>query len=396
MQFSDLKNKIANGEDSKVEFKSAGFHNDSLAKEIVAFANMSGGDIFIGVEDSGVITGIPNSKIGEKIINISRNNIIPSLIPELAVVSCDAHKVLRIKVDKGKYKPYKVRTTNKYYIRAGSVSIEPTTEELSRLFQNGSQLHIEVSSIHGTSEKDLDVLKLRLYCNRYRDIEFDEDEIDKLCYNLQLMDENGHLTIVGLLFFGNHITRFLPQAGIELNCFKGQDVTSEILDYKAEESDIPFMVNAAIKFVKLNSRVRPKFDQSELIRNDQPDYEPFALRELIVNAFMHRDWSVFGQKIRINLFSDRLEVFSPGRLPNTLTLQRALFGISYYRNPIIAQMLKDYKLADKVGRGLQKILKYYRSNDLKMPEFESQPEYFRAILYNANNTFGYQLKAGQM
>jgi ATP-dependent DNA helicase RecG len=256
--------------------------------------------------------------------------------------------------------------------------------DIEDIISNGETTR-ELSSILTTSKSDMDILKLRLYCEHYRDIEFDGDEIDQLCYNLQLMDAKKQLTIVGLLFFGHQITRFLPQAGIEMNCFRGLDVTTDILDYKTENSDIPFLVNAAIHFVKLNSRVRPQFDPENVVRNDQADYEPFAVRELVVNAFMHRDWSIFGQKIRVNLFCDRLEVFSPGPLPNTLTLENALFGISYHRNPIIAQMLKDYKLADKVGRGIQKIMKHFRSKGLKTPEFDSQPGYFRAILYNVNS-----------
>lgn len=100
---------------------------------------------------------------------------------------------------------------------------------------------------------------------------------------------------------------------------------------------------------------------------------------------MHRDWSIFGQKIRINIFSDRIEVFSPGKLPNTLNLQRALSGISYYRNPIIARMLKDCRLADRVGRGLQKIMRFYREKGGKLPEFDVDGEYVRVVVYASKN-----------
>ncbi|MCI5149218.1 MAG: AAA family ATPase, partial [Candidatus Electrothrix sp. MAN1_4] len=107
------------------------------------------------------------------------------------------------------------------------------------------------------------------------------------------------------------------------------------------------------------------------------------VRELIVNAFMHRDWSIFGQRIRLNIFADRLEVFSPGSLPNTLNLTRALSGISYYRNPIISQMLKDYKMADRVGRGLQKVVNYYQERGLRPPVFDVEHASFRVTLWEA-------------
>ena len=107
------------------------------------------------------------------------------------------------------------------------------------------------------------------------------------------------------------------------------------------------------------------------------------MRELIVNAFMHRDWSIFGQRIRLNVFADRMEVFSPGGLPNTLNLTRALSGISYYRNPIISQMLKDYKMADRVGRGLQKVVNYYQEHGLRPPVFDVDHAAFRVTLWVA-------------
>ena len=105
---------------------------------------------------------------------------------------------------------------------------------------------------------------------------------------------------------------------------------------------------------------------------------------MIVNAFSHRDWSVFGQKIRLNIFSDRLELFSPGGLPNTLSLKKALNGISYYRNPLISQMFRDYNMAEKMGRGLFKIDKFSKKENIKI-KYITDLEYFKIIVYNSNN-----------
>ncbi|QTA83278.1 Schlafen and ATP-dependent DNA helicase domains-containing protein [Desulfonema limicola] len=381
----DINEIIKKGEDSRTEFKSSDFHNDSLAKEIAAFSNMKGGSLFIGISDSGVIQGIEDTKLDERVINICRNNIIPPVIPEISFIHVQEKKILHLVIEKGKFKPYKVKSTNKYYIRAGSVSIEPTNEELIRLFQNGSQLHFEVSRLPGTGINDIDLLKFRLYCQEYRDIEVtDNMDFKKLLYNFQVIDEDEQLSFAGALFFAKKISRLLPQSGIDMNLFNGPDMTDEIADYKSFEGHIPEAISSAENFVKFNSRIKAGFNKEETRRIDRHDYDPFAIRELVTNAFMHRDWSIFGQKIRVNMFSDRLEIFSPGRIPNTLNLTRALAGISYYRNPIIAQMLKDYKFAEKAGRGLQKILKFYRENKLKPPDFELTDEFLKVILYNAN------------
>jgi ATP-dependent DNA helicase RecG len=369
------------GEDSLVEFKSEKFNNDSLAKEIVAFSNLQGGSIYIGIEDDCTVSGVSIKGIEEKIVNICRNNVVPSIIPQITVHNILGKKVLKIVLEPGKVKPYKVRSSNKYYIRAGSVSIEPTNEELLRLFQNGEQFHFEVSPLISTSVKNIDSVSFKHYCENYRGIEPDAGDIEKLLYNWQLIDENKVSTVVGLLFFGKKIQKYLPQSGIDLIFYNGKDITADIIDFKAIEGGIPELVEAAISFVKLNSRVRAEFNSDQTIRTEKYDFDPFAVRELIANAFMHRDWSIFGQKIKMTLFEDRLETFSPGGFPNTLNLTRALNGISYYRNPIISQLLKDYGYSDKAGRGLQKIVKFYDMREGKKPKFEVDVNYIKVTLY---------------
>lgn len=379
-----LEEYLRDGENSLVEFKSEQVHPDSLAKAIVAFANMAGGEILIGVEDDGRVSGVNDPTLADKIIVIYRNNIAPPLIPVITSTEFQGKRIYYIAVSKGLYKPYKVKTTNKFYIRAGATSVEPTNEELIRLFQDGQQRHFEISPIPGTALADVDLLKFRAYCTDFRTIDVDDQERERLLYNLQILTREGNLTIAGLLFFGKEIVRFLPQAGIELHSFAGDDVTSDILDSKIVVSDIPAAIAAAEDFVTFHSQKRSYFNAAETRRTDRYDFEPFVVRELVVNAFAHRDWSIFGQKIRIAIFHDRLELFSPGKLPNTINLENALSGVSYYRNPIIAQWLHDYRLSEKLGRGLFKMMKFYKANQLPAPQFVADPTYFKVILSNAN------------
>lgn len=381
MSVEDL---IHQGENSFVEFKNEHFHPDSLAKVVVAFANMQGGTILIGVEDNGLISGVSSKDIEEKIITICRNNVTPPLIPLITSVRVEEKIVYQVAINKGTYKPYKVKTTNKFYIRAGSVSIEPTNEELIRLFQNGQQLHFEISPIPGTSIADIDLIKFKNYCEEFRQIDIEDQDIEKLLYNLQVLTEEGNLTIAGMLFFGKNIGKPFPQAGIDLHCFSDSDVDSNIIDSKDVVNDIPYLITVTEDFVKYHSYKRSYFNEDQTRRTDRYDYEPFVIRELVTNAFAHRDWSIFGQKIRLHLFNDHLELFSPGKIPNTLTLEQALSGTSYYRNPVIAQWLKDYRFSEKVGRGLFKIIKFYKNNQLPPPRFITDANYFQVILHKAN------------
>ena len=376
-----LSEIIQGGEDSAVEFKRAQFRNDSLAKEIVAFSNMAGGSVFIGVEDDGTVSGAPVNDIEERIINICRNLVEPSVIPDIySYLSDSGARVLEIHIPKGRFKPYKVKSTNRFYVRIGSVSIEPSTQELVRLLQSGGVYHFEVTSLPGTSLADIDLLRLRTYCEHYRRIEFDDTDLTRLLFNWQLSDSQGQCTITGALFFGMNIARLLPQAGIQLFRFEGNDRTGSILDQRESSDPIPETIDAAVKFVQAHSTVKSFFPADSIRRLDTPEYDLFAVRELIVNAFCHRDWSVFGQKIRLSLFDDRLEIFSPGALPNTLSLENAIAGVSYYRNPNIAQLCKDYELAEKAGRGLQKIFKNHRERHLPAPEFVNDPSFFQVAL----------------
>jgi len=387
---TQLLTLIQSGENSLVEFKSAAVHPDSLAKTLVAFANMKGGQILVGVEDDGTITGIDAAQVFmDRIIQICRNTIQPPLIPQLTTVLCQGKPVLVIDVDKGPHKPYKVKTSNRYYIRAGAVSIEPTQEELVRLLlQDGAQFHFEVSSLPGTHLTDLDPLKWSYYCRDLRGLDADLDQdptaLSRLLYNLQCMDGEGNLTVVGNLFFGRQPSRTLPQAGLDLTAFAGDDVTTDLIDSLSLSEAIPECIQAGLAFVRRNSRHRPVFNADETHRQDVPDYEPFVLRELLVNAFAHRDWSIFGQRIRLNLFAHHLVIVSPGGLPNTLNLDRALAGVSYYRNPLIAQLLKDYGLMDRLGRGLLKISQHYQRQGQPTPQFEDGADFFRVVVDKGN------------
>ncbi len=378
----DLKQIFSLGESSLVELKREDVHTDSLAKVIVAFSNFEGGDIWIGVEDDGTVSGVTQPKLEEKIVQVCRNNISPPVIPNIQLHIVDGKKIFQVGIPKGTAKPY--RTQGKFYIRAGSLSVEPTNEELARLFQEGENFHFEVKTVFGTSINDIDQVKLNVYLQAYRKIEFTETELPTLLQSLKILDEEHRLTVVGLLFFGKNASQHLTQAGIYLALFDGEDKTSDILDRKTVTNDIPFNIQAATDFVKFNSRVQYYFPKDSIQRKEVADYEAFAVRELIANAFQHRDWTIFGQQIRVYMFSNRMEIFSPGRLPNTMNLSNALSGVSYYRNPIHAQLLRDFEITERTGRGLNKIMKFYREHKYRQPEFEADPNFFKVTIFKTN------------
>lgn len=381
----DLTTTLEHGEDHVTEFKSSRFHNESLAKEVVAFSNSHGGSIFIGIEDDGSVSGIDDQAMEERIINICRNLIEPSVLPEIFFHRhSSGKKVLEVAIPQGLFKPYKIKGQNRFYVRVGTVSIEPSMPELIRLLQSGGLYHFEITSLPGTSTADLDWLRFREYCQTRRKLEFEEQDARQLLENWQLLDRHGQMTVAGALFFALNPERLLPQSGIQLFRFIGLDNTGAIADQKEVSTPIPEAIDAAVKFVQFNSAVHGVFVDGDPRRTDLPDYDFFVVRELITNAFCHRDWSIFGQKIRLSLFDDRLELFSPGALPNTLTLENALAGVSFYRNPNIAQLCRDYGLVEKAGRGLQKIVAICKQRGLLQPHFQCDSTFIKTTVYKAS------------
>lgn len=381
LSIDKLANILENGENSFVEFKEKNVRAESVAKELVAFLNFEGGTLYIGVSDSGNILGVDEKDYEEWIMNICRNSIYPPVIPCYEELIISNKRIIKIEVSKGINNPY--HTLNKYYIRVGSTSREASQQELIRLLQSSNSLHYELIPMQGASVSDISKIRVEDYfAKRGIDIsEYDKNEFENLLYNTEILVNNGdkkHISLAGMLFFGKNVSLWLKNAGVQLVRFAGNDVTSEIIDRKDITGNLPEIIDKALDFVNLNNRVSESFEGIKRI--DRFDYNKNVLREIIVNAFAHRDWSLSGAKIRVYVFNDFIEVRSPGKIPDTLTLERMKMGISYYRNPLITQMLVDYGYADKIGRGIMSILKYYEKNNLTPPQFIENGFEFTVII----------------
>jgi len=357
MDNSDLKQLIRNGESSLLEFKTEGAHNDSIAKEIVAFSNFSGGKLLIGVNDEGEAVGVQDKSIEQRVVQICRNNVFPSIIPVVRFTEIDGKNIFVVEVPKGENRPYKVKVSGKFYIRAGSSSVEPDNEELVRLFQNGGFVHFETKPVYGSSISDINRSYLNEYFVKYRSLGDDienEEEIWQLLFNLYLATKTNDEyvpTVAGLVLFGNNPRRFLPQSGAQAVCFKGDDEAGDIVEMKEFAGAATDIMEGLVRFAERNSRTEVNF-KNEVKRDDIQQYPVSIVRELVANAIAHRDYSIWGAVIRLFIFNCRLEVRSPGKLPNTMTVERMKIGVSYHRNPTIMQTLRDYGYVEKIGRGI--------------------------------------------
>lgn len=272
-----------------------------------------------------------------------------------------------------------VQTVSDYYIRVGTQSREPSPEELSRLFQQRGTFRAELRPVSGAVLADLDLRRLKNYFVRVRqqDVPADDDEAGwaTLLFNTEIMVEDG-ITVSGMLLFGRTPNRFLPQAGIDAAAFPGNSK-----DYGARErsalrgpltpllSDADEIVEAglveqALAFVQRNTAVVGQLEEGGARREEVPAYPREAVREAVVNALVHRDYLLSSTDIELTIYDDRLEIVSPGRLPNGITPARMLTGCRAARNQLIKDVMRDYRYLENSGMGVpRKIVRCMREHN---------------------------------
>ncbi len=372
-QIEQIKQLIEQGENSAVEFKSSEVRPESLAREIVAFANSSGGTILIGVEDSGKITGVDQHQTETWVANIVRNNVIPAIAPQITEWELSQKKVLAIEVSRGLDKPYQT-LDGKFWIRVGSTNRMATKEELSRLFQQAGLVHFDIAPLEQTSITDLDDRKLQEYWFTYYSInylELEQEEQRRLLRNadiLGLLEGEETVTVGGMLLFGKDPQRRIPQSFITFAVFDGLLLTDELLDKQNIGGTLPELIQQT--HAKTRTFVPKPSTLSGMQRVEVPMIPDKVIREALVNAVCHRDYSISNRRITVYVFRDRLEISSPGRLPNTLNLEKILTGNSAPRNQFLLKYLDNMKYIDGLGRGVPMIARETKGNFLYSEEGE--------------------------
>ncbi|OAI19209.1 transcriptional regulator [Methylomonas koyamae] len=406
---TELLEIIANGENSGVEFKRDDIRPEQLAKEVVAMANFQGGKVILGVEDDGTVSGIQPSpqrpNIEEWVMNVIQDKIHPLILPFYEEIKLDEQKTVAvISFPQGISKPYVVRDKGKeeIYIRVGSTSRLATREQQMRLFELGGMLHTEVMPVPRTDMSCLDDARLTNYLKdilRDPDIPNSPEAWQARLLGLSFLTEtagNVCCTIAGLVLFGKNPRRYLRQAGLRVLAFKAQDK-----QYQAELDDIldgPMvgrwdiddsgkrLVDGGI-IERFMDAIGPFISQEAseidegLRRETQWLYPLEAVREALINALAHRDWTRFVE-IEVGSYVDRFEVISPGALPNSMTIEKMKAGQRSPRNTLIMEVLRDYGYVDYRGMGVRtKIVPLTRALTGKEPEFEATEDYLKTTLY---------------
>ncbi len=369
---------IEQGENSSIEFKLQNVHQDSIAKEIVAFANTQGGTILLGIDDQGTVCGIDLSKNWEEwIANIARNNVIPSIQVEYSEIDFENKRIGIIDVPKGIEKPYQ-SNKNYYFIRVGSTSRAASQGELMRMFQHAGMFHYDLTGVEKTSVKSLNILQVSSYFQRYNIDIKEEDNLETLLMNTDILTLDRNTTVAGLLVFGLHPQKFLMNSSISYAHFAGTHLNDELIDRQVIEGTLSFQIDTALTVIKHNIKEPSVIEGTKRVITSKM-YPDKVFRELLVNACIHRNYSISGSRIRILQFRDRIEFISPGRLPNTVTIEKLKNGVSYAVNPVILKFMENLRYIDKLGRGIPMVCFEAKQIGFE-PSFEETGEEFKVTL----------------
>jgi predicted HTH transcriptional regulator len=395
---ADLLEKIRLGEDSFLELKEVRFagqkvtapHRDSLADELAAFANCRGGVCVLGVDDAREVLGIPLERLDvvETFVRqLCVDSIVPSLAPvieRLTLPSSTGEQLPVLKVDvPGSL--FVHRSPGGYLHRVGSAKREMAPDYLARLFQQRSQARIirfDEQPVPGAALEDLAPQLWQRFAS-LRTSDSRDVLLDKLA--MARLDADGAMrpTVAGVLMASTDPRRWLPNAFIQAVAYRGIEVLPQgDAAYQLDAQDITGPLDAqvisACHFVKKNMQV---FAGKQEGRHDLPQYDMTAVFEALVNAVAHRDYSIHGAKIRLRLFADRLELYSPGAIPNTMTVDSLPYRQAA-RNEAITSLLakcgvpdgeRDLSgrsaMMDKRGEGVQIILDNSERLSGKRPVF---------------------------
>jgi len=410
MTKNELIDLIQSGENSFVEFKRYGVSSESLAKEMSALLNMSDqGIILLGVEDDGSISGIPDDpkEVEERIMNIAQDRIRPLFIPLFQTIKMDNGCVVGI-ISLESYpssKPYKARNGKHWttYVRVGSTSRVASFQQEERLYLSGSALKYEIKPIPDMGIENLDLTRIENFFRSFLHIPVpdrnDTPQWQNILLNSDLLTNVGDnqvcATVAGLLLFGNNPYRRLSQSGITAFAFPGYDKDYDITEEKrirgplvslfSDNGDIieTGIIDRAIEFVNRNMGGDAWLDGGRrLVKKSLP---LDAVREAIINAVTHREYAFMGTDIELSLYADRLEIISPGELPNGVTVEKMRLGfVRVTRNSLINDILQKYGYVDHAGMGVRrKIVESMRKHNDTEADLIVEPDRFKVCLWKA-------------
>lgn len=362
----ELNQRLALGEDSRHQFKADVTNADALAAEMVAFSNSDGGQLILGVTDAGQVTGLSTedvARLNQLLSNASSQNVRPAINPFTETLPHTDGTVMVVTVPAGISKPY-MDKSGVIWVKSGADKRRATSrEEIQRMFQAASLLHADETPVMNMGMADVDMpFFARFLEDQYGPpTEAQQLPVPQLLENMNLA-RDGCLNYAGALLFGKRPEFRLPAFIVKAVAFPGTSITEErYIDSRDIVGKLSEVFDQCVWFLMANTR-RLQGDQS-VNSVGEPEIPRIVWEELIANALIHRNYFV-SAPIRLLIFSDRVEIISPGHLPNNLTIANVKAGNSNIRNPILASFAAKLLPYRGLGSGVLRAIKAYPDIEL--------------------------------
>ena len=376
-------------ESRRLEFKEDFPKGEQLARTVVAFANGAGGKIVFGVKNEPrEIIGIKENRIfslEERIANQIFDQCAPTIVPEIYLQAVEDKTLLVVEIFPGSNKPYYLKNKGKHkgvYVRIGSTNRRASMEMTEELERQRRKVSFDAIPVYDLKTDEINLQRF----------EKDFSEKSGKPLNNRLLKNLGLFHAERAQRYPNHAAlllsdspvrkRYLPYAKIECARFKGAE-KRVFLDQLTIEEPIFASIEPSLAFIKKNIGLGSTI--GEIYREDRWEYPLEAIREALINAVIHRDYSILGSDIKVAVYDDMLEITSPGPLPDSLSFEELGTGRSEIRNRILAPIFKDMKLIEAWGSGIQKMKK----------ELEAYPE-IDLVLQEAGHAFQVQFVKKEM
>ena len=359
METTELIDILSRGEDSRHQFKENVTNSDAIAAEIVAFSNTAGGKIFIGVQNDGSVlglSGIDIDRLNQLLSNSASQNVRPAVNPLTENVPHPNGTVMVVSIPEGFSKPY-MDKNGAIWVKNGSDKRRATSrEELQRLFQQAGLVHADETPVVGLGAGDVDMPYFEeFFKQQFGELLIDHNQpLPQLLVNMNLMNQ-GKLNVAGGLLFAKAPQYALPTFIVRAVAFVGTQIEDErYIDSRDITGKLADVFQQTLGFIVANTRA---VQGSQGVNSQgQTEIPRIVWEELIANALIHRDYFL-SAPVRVLVFADRVEIISPGHLPNNLTIENIKAGNSNIRNPILASFATKLLPYRGLGSGLLRALR---------------------------------------
>ena len=374
-----MEEYLARDEGKTLEFKENCQPLQRIVRTAVALANTAGGSIVIGLKDkTKEVVGLLNPlEDEERLANAFADGIRPLLVPDIQIHAWRNRQLIVVAVPHA-VGPYYVRSEGPesgVYIRLGSTNRPAGPEMIAEIRRLASHTFFDEQPSPETSSEDID---FRVASEFFAEVSRPLTPPKRRSLGLIVKQGTRELPSIGaVLLFGKTRGRLFPSASIRCARFLGRDM-ARFLDQTEIEEHLPKAVKSAVAFIERHTR--QGIEIGRIRRREVPEYPVEAVREAVINAIVHADYSIGGAGTKVAIFDDRIEITNPGLLPFGLTLESALAGVSRLRNRVIGRTFLELGLIEQWGSGLGRIAAACASAGLPAPKFEELGTNFRVTL----------------